>query len=67
MMPHASVPNRLRIAYDLIADSLREAPQLYDYHLDRALLLLVRAMRRTQRPGKQRPLPPPEYLEPYLF
>ena len=37
MEPQLSVLEKLEFAYGLVADSLRQAPQLYDTHLDQAL------------------------------
>jgi hypothetical protein len=54
MTPQPSVLHKLQIAYDLVADSLRDAPQLYDCHLDQALLVLVLAMKRARRSPKLR-------------
>ncbi len=67
MNPQRPVLNRLQIAYEIIADTLREAPQLYDCHLDQALLVLVLAMKRARRSPKLRQPPHPDYREPYLF
>lgn len=53
-----SVLERLELAYDLVADTLREAPQLYDCHLDQALLVIVLAMKRARRSRTLRPPPP---------
>jgi hypothetical protein len=55
------------MAYDLVAETLREAPQLYDCHLDQALLVLVLAMKRARRSPKLRYPRQPESREPYLF
>jgi hypothetical protein len=55
------------MAYDLVAQTLREAPQLYDCHLDQALLVLVLAMKRARRSPKLRYPRQPEPREPYLF
>jgi hypothetical protein len=43
------VLDKLELAYDFIADAIREAPQLYDCHLDQALLVLVISMKRARR------------------
>jgi len=67
MEPQPSVLHRLQVAYDIIAESLREAPQLYDCHLDQALLVLVLAMKRARRSRKLRRSPGPDYREQYLF
>ena len=55
MEPPLSVLERLEVAYDLVADTLREAPQLYDCHLDQALLVIVLAMKRARRSRTLRP------------
>jgi hypothetical protein len=67
MTSQPSVLNKLQFAYDLVVDSLREAPQLYDCHLDQALLVLVLAMKRARRSPKLRCRPPSDQREPYLF
>jgi hypothetical protein len=54
MQTEASILSQLQFAYELVADILAQAPQLYDSHLDQALLLLVLAMRRAQRSPKLR-------------
>jgi hypothetical protein len=54
MQTEASILSQLRFAYELVADILGQAPQLYDCHLDQALLLLVLAMKRAQRSPKLR-------------
>lgn len=56
-----SVLEKLEVAYDIVADTLREAPQLHDCHLDQALLVIVLAMKRARRSRKLRP-PPPQPL-----
>ena len=66
MEPELSVLEKLELAYDIIADVLRQAPPLYDTHLDQALLVLVLAMKRARRSPKLRPPPQPDYREPYL-
>ena len=50
---------QLEMAYDLVADVLRQAPQLYDTHLDQALLVIVLAMKRARRSRALRPPPAP--------
>lgn len=50
---------QLEMAYDLVADVLRQAPQLHDIHLDQALLVIVLAMKRARRSRALRPPPPP--------
>jgi hypothetical protein len=67
MTPKTSVLDNLELAYDLVAESLREAPQLYDCHLDQALLVLVLAMKRARRSPKLRYPRSPESRQPYLF
>lgn len=54
-----SVLERLEIAYDLVAETLREAPQLHDCHLDQALLVIVLSMKRARRSRTLRPPPAP--------
>ena len=54
-----SVLEKLEVAYDIVADVLREAPQLHDCHLDQALLVLVLSMKRARRSRRLRPPPPP--------
>lgn len=61
MQPHLSVMEKLQLAYNLVAEVLGQAPQLYDTHLDQALLVLVLAMKRARRsPGLRHP-PHPHY------
>ena len=67
MTPQPPVLHKLQIAYDLVADSLRQAPQLYDCHLDQALLVLVLAMKRARRSPRLRCRWQPDSPEPYLF
>ena len=56
MQTEASILSQLQFAYELVADILAQAPQLYDCHLDQALLVLVLvlAMKRAQRSPKLR-------------
>jgi hypothetical protein len=54
-----SVLEKLEVAYDIVADTLREAPQLHDCHLDQALLVIVLAMKRARRSRRLRHPPPP--------
>ena len=61
-----SVLEKLEVAYDIVADVLRQAPQLYDTHLDQALLVLVLAMKRARRSRKLRPTRQPRYREQHL-
>jgi hypothetical protein len=67
MTPRPSVLHRLQIAYDLVAESLHEAPQLYGCYLDQALLVLVLAMKPASRSPKLRYPPQPDPRQPYLF
>lgn len=68
MQTEASILRQLQFAYELVADILAQAPQLYDSHLDQALLLLVLAMRRAQRsPKLRRPRPPAYPVQDTLF
>jgi len=61
-----SVLQKLQIAYDIVADVLGQAPQLFDCHLDQALLVLVLSMKRARRSPKLRQPPQPDYREQYL-
>jgi len=54
MQTQASILRQLQFAYELVADILAQAFQLYDCHLDQALLVLVLAMKRAQRSPKFR-------------
>lgn len=65
MNPKTSVLDNLELAYDLVAESLRQAPQLYDCHLDQALLVL--AMKRARRSPKLRYPRQPDPWQPHLF
>lgn len=67
MTPKSSVLQNLQTACDLVVESLRQAPQLYDCHLDQALLVLILAMKRARRSPKLRYPYPPDSREPYLF
>ena len=58
-----SVLEKLAIAYDIVADVLRDAPQLHDTHLDQALLVIVLAMKRARRSRSLRPVPTPPWLQ----
>jgi hypothetical protein len=66
MKPQLSVLEKLQTAYDLVADVLGQAPQLYDLHLDQALLVLVLAMKRARRSRTLRPQRRPDYREQQL-
>ena len=61
MEPELSVLAKLEVAYDIVADILREAPQLHHCHLDQALLVIVLAMQRARRSRKLRPPPSPSF------
>ena len=63
MEPQISVLEKLHEAYELVAEVLGEAPQLYDTHLDQALLVMVIAMKRAQRSPRLRPRPRPLYQQ----
>ena len=63
MEPQSSVLEELQRAYDLVADVLGQAPQLYDCHLDQALLALVLAMKRARRSPRLSQPPRPDYRE----
>lgn len=54
------------MAYEIVAEVLGQAPQLYDCHLDQALLVLVLAMRRARRSPKLRERSQSHYQEQYL-
>lgn len=66
MKPQLSVLEKLQTAYDMVADVLGQAPQLYDLHLDQALLVLVLAMKRARRSRTLRPHRRPDYREQQL-
>jgi hypothetical protein len=66
MKPDPSVLEKLQTAYDLVADVLGQAPQLYDLHLDQALLVLVLAMKRARRSPKLHAPMRPDYREQQL-
>lgn len=59
MRRELSVLEKLELAYDIVADTLREAPQRHDCHLDQALLVIVLSMKRARRSRRLRPPPPP--------
>ena len=59
-----SVLEELQAAYAIVAEVLGRAPQLYDCHLDQALLVLALSIKRAQRSPKLRPRPP--YPEQHL-
>jgi len=55
MPPEYSVLEELQAAYAIIAEVLGRAPQLYDCHLDQALLVLAISIKRARRSPKLRP------------
>ena len=57
MPPQYSVLEELQTAYAIIAKVLSRAPQLYDCHLDQALLVLAFSIKRARRSPKLRPPP----------
>jgi hypothetical protein len=59
-----SVLEELQAAYAIGAEILGRAPQLYDCHLDQALLVLALSIKRAQRTPKLRP--PRRYREQQL-
>ena len=59
-----SVLEELQAAYAIVAEVLGQAPQLYDRHLDQALLVLALSIKRAQRTPKLRP--PRRYREQQL-
>lgn len=61
-----SVLEKLQAAYDLVAEVLGQAPQLYDCHLDQALLVLILSMKRARRSPRLRQRRWPDYREQYL-
>jgi len=68
MQTEASILSQLQFAYELVADILAQAPQLYDCHLDQALLVLVLAMNRARRsPKLRRPRRPVYPVQDMLF
>jgi len=68
MQTEASILSQLQFAYKLVADILAQAPQLYDCHLDQALLVLVLAMKRARRsPKLRRPRHPAYPMQDTLF
>jgi hypothetical protein len=52
-----SVLEQLECAYDIVADVLRQAPQLHQTRLDQALLVLSLSMERARRSPALRPKP----------
>jgi hypothetical protein len=52
-----SVLEQLQCAYDIVADVLRQAPQLHQARLDQALLVLSLSIQRAQRSPALRPRP----------
>lgn len=63
-----SVLEKLEIAHRLVAEVLGRTPQLYDYRLDQALLVLELSMKRARRSPQMRlRLPPDRREENFLF
>jgi hypothetical protein len=58
MTPPLSVLEQLQAAYALVADALRQAPQLHQTRLDQALLVLSLSIERARRSPALRPPPP---------
>ena len=63
MPPQYSVLEELEAAYAIVAAVLGEAPQLYDCHLDQALLVLALSIKRARRSPKLRPPRPRRYCD----
>lgn len=63
MPPQYSVLEELEAAYAIIAEVLGQAPQLYDCHLDQALLVLALSIKRARRSPKLRPPRPYRYRD----
>jgi hypothetical protein len=61
-----SVLDRLYVAYGIVAETLGEAPQLHDCHLDQALLVLSLAIKRARRSPKLRQPRTSTHREQYL-
>jgi len=63
-----SILEKLEIAHRLVAEALGRAPQLHDYRLDQALLVLEQSIKRAQRSPQMRlRLPPDRREEAFLF
>jgi hypothetical protein len=59
MPPQTSVLDKLQLAPRLLTEALSQAPSLYDWHLDKALLVLSWSIQRARRSPRMRwPLPP---------
>jgi hypothetical protein len=52
-----SVLEQFQCAYDIVADVLRQAPQLHQARLDQALLVLSLSIQRAHRSPALRPRP----------
>jgi len=63
MPPQSCVLEELEAAYAIIAQVLGQAPQLYDCHLDQALLVLALSIKRARRSPKLRPPRPRRYRD----
>jgi hypothetical protein len=57
MQQPPSVLEELEAPYAIVAQALGPAPQLYDCHLDQALLVLALSIKRARRSPKLRPRP----------
>ena len=57
MQPPLSVLEELEAAAAIIAEVLARAPELYDCHLDQALLVLALSIKRARRSPKLRHRP----------
>jgi len=63
-----SVLEKLEIAHRLVAEALGRTPQLHDYRLDQALLVLELSMKRARRsPHMRMRLPRDHSEEQFLF
>ena len=58
-----SVLEKLEIAHRLVAEALGRTPQLYDYRLDQALLVLELSIKRAQRSPQMRLRLSPDHRE----
>jgi len=54
MTPQIPVLAQLEHAYDLVAEVLRQAPQLHEVRLDQALLVLSLSIQRARRSPRLR-------------
>jgi hypothetical protein len=58
-----SVLEELEAAYAIVAEVMGRAPQLYDCHLDQALLVLALSIKRARRSPRLRPQPRYRYQD----